>query len=64
MRLMIIFIGRVNRTRYDLSLFRTDEVVAPANLKLQNAWPLYLHGGCALNNEVYNCFDKGCPNKV
>ena len=29
-RLMTIFIGRVNRTTYELLIFRTDKLVAPS----------------------------------
>ena len=31
--LMTIFIGRVNRAIYDLSIFRTDKVGAPSETK-------------------------------
>ena len=68
LRLMTILIGRVNCVRYDLSIFRTDKVNW-YSIRLtetsEYTRPLYLHVWmAALNNEVYSCFNKGCPTKV
>ena len=61
LRFMTI-LGRVNRTLYDISIFRTGKVVYSSirNFRVPGHF-IYLCG-CALNNDVYSLLHKGnCP---